>query len=64
VVWGIQVGAGVADHRDEIHRELGAGRIDRRRLVTSEMRRDYRCRQAGIGDHAGAYDMVQLDEDM
>ena len=48
----VEVGARVADHRDEVERELGARRVLLARRLARQVRREDRGGQAGVGDEA------------
>ena len=58
----VEVGAGVADHRDDVHRELGARRVLRAGVLPREVRRDRRRGQAGVGDEPGADRVAEVDD--
>ena len=58
----VEVGAGVADHRDDVHRELGARRVPRAGVLAREVRRDRRRGQARVGDEPGADRMAEVDD--
>ena len=57
----IDVGAGVADHRDDVHGEFGAGRVLALRVLAREVRRDHRGGQAGVGHETLADGVAEVD---
>ncbi len=61
VVRAVEVGAGVADHRDDVHGELGARRVLGAGLLAGEVRRDGRRGQTGVGDEAGVDGVAEVD---
>jgi hypothetical protein len=58
---GVEVGAGVADHRDRADVELGAGGIALPRRLPIQVRADGRAGQPGVGDHPVADRMAEVD---
>ena len=58
----VEVRAGVADHRDDVHRELGARRVPRARVLAREVRRDRRRGKPGIGDEPRADRVAEVDD--
>ena len=58
----VEVGAGVADHRDDVDRELGARRVLRPGVLAGEVRRDRRRGEPGVGHQARADRVAEVDD--
>src|SRR4249919_2124629 len=59
---GVEIGAGVGDHRDAADLEFGAGCVDRPGCLPAEVLGDRWSREARIGDHAVTDDVAEFDQ--